>query len=202
MAVVTDLVNVQSTAAPQPGKSKESVTVYVPQIGSSAKPLLSLKSACHRSVFPNPLKTSSFPELDGESKSSASSYRELNSKKFLYMWVGSRLFQLRSVCVSKAAEVLSFLTLLIRTLSLEMVKAGTVILLHCGVGVVVGEAVAVGVADGVTVGDGVKVGVDVGVAVAVPVGAKGLIGTPITRAVRNCSTIPVRCARSWRSGQN
>ena len=126
----------------------------------------------------------------------------LNSKKFTYMSPGYRFCQVRSVWTRYAAAVLSFLTLLIRTLSFEMVMAGTVILLHCGVGVAVGEEVAVGVAEGVTVGVGVLVFVAVGVAVAVPVGANGLIGTPITRAVRNCSTIPVRCARSWRSGQN
>ena len=109
--------------------------------------------------------------------------------------------QMRSRLVRITAATLPFETVTRRS-SPTMLAPPTLIRLQFGVGVTVGEAVAVGVAEGVKVGVGVRVLVGVKVGVAVPVGAKGLIGIPITRAVRNCSTIPVRCARRCRSGQN
>jgi len=83
-----------------------------------------------------------------------------------------------------------------------LVEVGVSVLVAVGVGVSVG-----GMGVGVSVG-GMGVGVSVGgMGVSVSVGTgvggvtNGLTGIPTTRAVRNCSTIPVRWARRCRSGQ-
>jgi hypothetical protein len=110
------------------------------------------------------------------------------------------------VLVRIASAMLKFLTLArISSLpSRHMLEMK--ILLQSGVGVGVGVLDGVGVFDGV--GVLVSVAVLVGVEVLVGVGVldgvgegPAVAGRPITRAVRNCSTIPSRFEVRCRSGQ-
>lgn len=100
---------------------------------------------------------------------------------------------MKCVVVRNAAAKLSFSTFPL-TSSPLMYKFWKKILLHSGVGVGVGVFEGVGVLEGV--------GVRLGVAVleGVGEGPAAVAGSPITRAVRNCSTIPSRFAVRWSLG--